>query len=326
MNEELASEIICEILEEVTVVPCSFGNLYLKHFSSLESTKVLNKKESFINEAVRRGIEKEEDALKRIIKDGLWSDEEENKIQTGRTYIARMKEGLSKIKIPSQRDVQLEHIKEQEENIKKSESKRWAFIGLSAEMYADKQLNKLFFASIGFADKEMTKPIMETLDYEQISAERDIMIAQKDFFEKFSGENISKAALSTYFNPFLSYTESSLEVFGKPLKDLTVFQMRLISYGRTFLNIFKNARKKIPEYVLKDPELLIQFHEAQQNEGSQTKGAGSHGTGASTFIGANSSDMEQLKESDEDVINLGDAVKEKGGSIGMKEMMELHGL
>ena len=36
--------------------------------------------------------------------------------------------------------------------------------------------------------------------------------------------------------------------------------------------------------------------------------------------------MEQLKESDEDVINLGDAVKEKGGSIGMKEMMELHGL
>ena len=58
----------------------------------------------------------------------------------------------------------------------------------------------------------------------------------------------------------MSYCENVHDMYGKPIKDLSAFELKLLTYARTFLSIFKNATKEIPNHVAKDPELLLDFH------------------------------------------------------------------
>ena len=102
--------------------------------------------------------------------------------------------------------------------------------------------------------------------------------------------------------------------------------MRLTSYSRTFLNIFKNSQKTIPEYITKDPELLIQFWEAQREGSNKRPSKASEGSGGTTHFGANQQDLQTMAESDEDVVSLSKEIKSKGGKLTMEQMMKLHGV
>ena len=114
-------------------------------------------------------------------------------------------------------------------------------------------------------------------------------------------------------------------LFGTPLKNLTAFQLKMLTYARTFLNIFKNSQKEIPESIAKDPELLISHYEAQKNN-AQPKGKGSEGDGGTTYFGANKDDIRQMKAEDEEAIDLSKAVESSGGSMNMQDLMKLHGI
>ena len=76
----------------------------------------------------------------------------------------------------------------------------------------------------------------------------------------------------------MPYCEDPFGVFGKPLKDLTSYQLKLISMGRYYLSIFKNCSKKIPENIAKDPDLLISFYESSREDKKSTNASsGSEG-------------------------------------------------
>ena len=79
-NDELA-DIIVEIFDGVTVLESSFGPIYVKHFHQLDTRKVLSKRKIYINEAKSRGLMSEEEALKKLIDDEMWSEESEKEIQ-----------------------------------------------------------------------------------------------------------------------------------------------------------------------------------------------------------------------------------------------------
>jgi len=112
-------------------------------------------------------------------------------------------------------------------------------------------------------------------------------------------------------------------MFGEPLKNLTAFQLKMISYSRSFLNIFKNSQKDIPDHIAKDPDLLIDFYNSQKTE---KEGRSTGESDATTYFGANKDDITHLKDKDQSAITLGDAIKKKGGSLNMKDMVEMHGL
>ena len=107
--------------------------------------------------------------------------------------------------------------------------------------------------------------------------------------------------------------------------EMTTFQIKLCSYAKSFLNIFKNSTKEIPNYIAKDPDLLIEFYESQKNETNKNSKA-RQGDGATTYFGANSRDIGLLAEKDEKTVSLSEEIKKRGGKIGMEEMMKLHGV
>jgi len=135
--------------------------------------------------------------------------------------------------------------------------------------------------------------------------------------------NISKAVLSPFFGPYMPYSEDVINMFGEPLKNLTAFQLKMISYARSFLNIFKNSQKDIPDHIAKDPNLLIDFYNSQKTE---KEGKSKGESDATTYFGANKDDISHLKDKDQNAITLGDAIKKKGSSLNMKDMVEMHGL
>jgi hypothetical protein len=324
MNNDKNLEIVSEILQGLTVVRGSFGSLYLKHLSQFEQREVLSQSKIFEKEGLSKGLLTEKQGLLEIIDQEMWSLDKENSIKALNKEINELKEASTKTFLPSQQKKFLNQSKEKENELMLLENEKSELIGLTSEKYARNKVQKTIVSKILFYDREFNKGVYEDLYLNENMKEVELFKLQRDFFEKFEDSNISKAVLSDYFSMYLPFCEDVMGVFGRPLAELTSYQLKLISFGRYFLNIFKNSQKEIPENVAKDPELLVNFYQNQKTERPQTKSQ--HGEGGSAYFGANEEDIETLKSDNERAVNLSEEVKKRGGSLNMQEMMKLHGV
>jgi hypothetical protein len=265
----------------------------------------------------------EKSILKMLIEDDMWDDESEKEIQDKKKFIENLKTSLSKIVLPSKRKEHSKLIDLEISKLNKLSFEREKLVGLTAEKYAERKVNKDFFESLLFLDEEFKTSPFDDLDYQDIETAKELADLEGQFFNRMNDGNISKAVLSPFFGPYMPYSEDVINMFGEPLKNLTAFQLKMISYSRSFLNIFKNSQKDIPDHIAKDPDLLIDFYNSQKTE-KEGKSAGE--SDATTYFGANKDDIAHLKDKDQNAITLGDAIKKKGGSLNMKDMVEMHGL
>lgn len=325
MNDENLADIIAEIFDGVTVLNSSFGPIYVRHFGQLELRRTFSERKKYLDQAKNRGLMSEEESLDLLYKDDMWSSESEELVQKKKEFIENLNKGLVRIKIPSRREQHKKMIKREMENLEELEKERSVLIGLTAEKYAQKKVNQIFFENLLFEDKDFKKSVFNDLVYSDTEKEYEFNVLQEEFFKRMSDDNISRAALSPFFSPYLSYCENVHDMYGKPIKDLSAFELKLLTYARTFLSIFKNATKEIPNHVAKDPELLLDFHEAQKNNDNNQKKANS-GDGGTTYFGANKQDIAQMKAEDEDAVDLTNEMKKRGGTLNMKEFMDLHGI
>ena len=321
-NDDLA-DIIVEIFDGFSVLDSSLGPIYIKHFHQLDTRKILGKRKLYIAQAEERGLLTENSILKMLFQDGMWDDKSEKEIQEKKKFIENLKNSISKIVLPSKRKEHKKLIDLEISKLNALSLEREKLIGLTAEKYAERKVNKEFFESLLFLDEAFKTSPFEDLDYQDIETAKELTDLEGKFFNRMSDENISKAVLSPFFSPYMPYSEDVLNMFGEPLKNLTAFQLKMISYARSFLNIFKNSQNEIPDHIAKDPDLLIDFYNSQKTE-NNTKNQGQ--SDATTYFGANKSDIEQLKNDDQEAIILTDEIKKKGGSLNMKDMMDLHGL
>ena len=321
-NDDLA-DIIVEIFDGFSVLDSSLGPIYIKHFHQLDTRKILGKRKLYIAQAEERGLLTENSILKMLFQDGMWDDKSEKEIQEKKKFIENLKTSISKIVLPSKRKEHKKLIDLEISKLNALSLEREKLIGLTAEKYAERKVNKEFFESLLFLDEAFKTSPFEDLDYQDIETAKELTDLEGKFFNRMNDENISKAVLSPFFSPYMPYSEDVLNMFGEPLKNLTAFQLKMISYARSFLNIFKNSQNEIPDHIAKDPDLLIDFYNSQKTE-NNTKNQGQ--SDATTYFGANKSDIEQLKNDDQEAIILTDEIKKKGGSLNMKDMMDLHGL
>ena len=321
-NDDLA-DIIVEIFDGFSVLDSSLGPIYIKHFHQLDTRKILGKRKLYIAQAEERGLLTENSILKMLFQDGMWDDKSEKEIQEKKKFIENLKNSISKIVLPSKRKEHKKLIDLEISKLNALSLEREKLIGLTAEKYAEKKVNKEFFESLLFLDDAFKTSPFEDLDYQDIETAKELTDLEGKFFNRMNDENISKAVLSPFFSPYMPYSEDVLNMFGEPLKNLTAFQLKMISYARSFLNIFKNSQNEIPDHIAKDPDLLIDFYNSQKTE-NNAKNKGE--SDATTYFGANRNDIEQLKNDDQEAIILTDEIKKKGGSLNMKDMMDLHGL
>lgn len=322
MDNDLSLEIVSEILQGVTVLSSSFGSLYLKHLSQFDQRELISKSKLFKKEALSKGLSTEKDALQDLIKHEIWSEKNEEKIKNLNSEIENLKKINSQLILPSKKKDMQKQLKDKQNALILINAEKEDLLGLTVEKYSNNKIQKNIVSNMLFYDKQFTKSVFEDLYVDEMSKEIEVYKIQKSFFEKFNDDSISKAALSDNFSVYLPFCEDVLGVFGKPLSQLTTHQLKLISFGRYFLNIFKNSNKEIPENVAKDPELLISFYE-NQKEGSKRHTSKSD-EGGSTYFGATKEDLKSIKTDDENVVVLSEEIKKQGGSLNMQQMMDLH--
>lgn len=323
MDDDFLASIIVEIFDGVSVSDSSIGPIFIKHFLQLDARRFFARRPSLLQEAKKMGLQGEKEGLSDLIKAGLWDPVREDKVQQQTLFLEKLQKSLSKIKLPSQKKNHRLLIEREEKKLNTLSLERSELLGLTAERYVDNRINRDFFDSIMFLDKDFSQPVFEQIELGQLELEKEMRDIQSEFFKRVSDDNISKASLSSHFAPYFGFSEDSINLFGEPLKNLTAFQLKLITYSRNFLNIFKNCPKQIPDSVSKDPELLIDFYEAAKNNSSSKKGEGSSGAGGTTYFGATESDIEDIKDG-ENTVKLSDEIKKKGGSLNMQDFIALH--
>jgi hypothetical protein len=320
-------DLVGQIMDGFSEFQWGGRSLYIKHHKLKEQAKIPRFFESYKEDAIRRGIPTEEDAIKEAVERGDWSDKDEEFVLKTEARVKALSKAAEQMVIPSQKEAQMKIVEGEVKKLKEKKEERSCLLEFSAENISYEKTNNRFMEEIIFKDKELTELLLEGED----CSTQDffsIRVKQAGVYNRYKDDNISKAVLMDFFSPFLPFSESPMDLFGKPAAHLTVFQLKLITYSRLFFNIFKNYQD-IPNMIRYDPEAILRFVESKSKDDGSTR----HSTAktekkdnsATTYFGANKDDIGKLKASDEKVVSLSDEVKKHGGRMTMEQMMKMMG-
>ena len=115
-----------------------------------------------------------------------------------------------------------------------------------------------------------------------------------------------------------------MDFFGIPVVKLNNFQLNLLIYTRIFKNIFE-MNDDIPDKIKKDPEALLDYANSSEAR-EEVKSKMNASSSASTIVGATKEDLEELGMNTSSGTSLHEAAKKKGGSLSMKDLMDIGGV
>lgn len=298
-------------------------NLYVKHLHANDYIAVNEKEEVFLSKAKKRGLPTEEESLKTALDDGMWTEDDENFLETQQMFLENLQKTKNNLNLKSEKDRHQKIINEEQGKLNKKKNERASLLGNTAEAYASKQINDYFVANCFYTDKSFQKRFLSDEDFNELSYS-DIAEYTKVnnlIVSTFCEENMQKIVLEEFFFPFMYISEKPTELFGKPAIELNNNQLSILTYSRIFRNIFDN-NQDIPSKIRKDPAALLDFGSNSKSREKMKEHLDKDG--ASTVFGATKEDYEYMgvgKSSD----SITQAAKKKGGSLNMADLMELGG-
>tara|TARA_Y100000593_G_scaffold72793_1_gene133740 strand:+ start:5550 stop:6572 length:1023 start_codon:yes stop_codon:yes gene_type:complete len=309
-----------------------FGTIQLKHLTVFDTELIDEKRENNFTLAKKRGLPTQEEKLEELASENLWTKDQEKKIAELEDFISRLNETKSKMILKSESEKITKEIQDTEEKVKNMRQERDEMIGITCESFSEKKANDYYIYLSLFKDKEFSDPFFTEEEFDELNDEKltYIIISFNKVSKRFSQINLKRIALSGFFlNNFYLCKENPFTFYGQPVVNLTFNQSDLFAYGRYFKSILSDLKSSPPPDVMEDPDkLLEQYHLEQNKEKILGDGASKSGT-ATTLVGATKEDMEALglssEDSDGEVINLDDAVKESGGTLSMDDLIKLHG-
>jgi len=299
--------------------------LYLKHLHANDYIHVNEKEKFFLEKAKKRGIPEEEEALAQIFKDGIWTEEDENFIDSQSIFIKNLLKTKDNLNLKSERDAHQKIIDEEQEKLNKKKLERNNLLGNTAEAYASKQANDFFIVNSFYSDeslltKHLTDDMFDNLSYSEIKSYIDL---SNSMVTCFTEENIQKVILEDFFFPFMYSVQGPLDLFGKPACELTNNQLTILTYLKIFKNIFDN-NQDIPDKIRKNPSALMEY--ASKSKSKEKMKEHLSKDGASTVFGATAEDYEYMgvdQSSIQKSNSLNAAAKKKGGSLNMQDLMNM---
>ena len=324
MNEEFYISVAGEIFDGYTIFDFHGEDLYLKHTSIKDQRNLHLYYEHYKNRAIRKGVQSEEQILARIKEDGLWVDDDDLKISSLELEIQNLKKTKDGMLLPSQKTTVQETIDLKESEWLSLLTKRKEIVGKTAEDYASAMAANEIIRYFVFKDRDLTenafsKDEFDNMDDEEMFLLRNIQI---DTSNRLNELDIQKTVLRPFFSLYLSFCENPKDFFGKPLVDLSVYQLKTCVFGRVFHSIFQHV-EGIPQDIRDDPERLLAFSESKSNS-SKAKKFIDEDSAASTVFGASSEDIKDLA-GDGTEVSLTDEIKKAGGKLDMEQMMKLAG-
>jgi hypothetical protein len=291
-----------------------FGEVFVAHLRHLQSCKIRQSYDEGMDLAKKLGLKPEKDYLEYFIEKKWWSKEKEDEIKGLSNFIESLKKSKERVILPSQKEAFEKEIAETQINLSNIILERKSLIPFTAEEYAEKHYGKVFLLESLFKDSKLLEKAFQNQEslkdiddevYEKLWSNTMLSIAE------FSVENIKYLSASSFFQNLLYLSgkdHSCYNFFGKPVVELTTYQIDVFSNGVYYRSFIENSTEKISSDILSDPKSLIDWIESNSSASSGAKKMldkspnskkkarkGEERSGRmSSFVGATKSDYEKL--------------------------------
>ena len=326
MSEEFYISLAGEIFDGYTEFEFDNRSVYLKHLTIKDQRNIHLYYEKYKDIAIRRGVETEENILQKVKDDGLWLDEDDLSISSLSSEIENLKKTKKSFFLKSQKDSVQETISEKEREYFSLLQKRKEIVGKTAEDYATNMASTEMIRYFLFDSPELDKHAFSKDEFDEMDDESivKLKLIQSSLSDKMGEKHIQETVLRPFFSLYLSFCENAKDFFGKPLVDLSVYQLKMVVFGRVFQSIFQYV-DDIPDNIKEDPDRLLAFADSKQNKDKGGKSFIDEDAAGSTVFGGTQEDIKDLNQSGGTAVSLSDELKKAGGKLDMEQMMKLAG-
>jgi len=306
---------------------------YVKHLSLYDNVRTDKLYDTCFKKAKSMGLPTEEDQVKYLDQEKLWTDKEDRDLQVKLDFLSNLRASKSKMYLKSQIQQLNTQIEEEEKKVYDLKLKKTEMMGFTAESYAHKRANELYIQKAIFKDSDFKNLSMSDQHFDHIT-DKQLSQLTKDYNDstKFlTIDVIKKISLMPFFcNYFYLCDDNPMTFYGKPVIDLSFFQAELFAFGRYFKNLAQESKAQPPDSIKDDPDKMIEFYEMRKNADElmdKVDAKNGDKSGATTLVGATSEDLEAIGYSKAGgrTIDLMDVASQKGGKLSMDDFIDLHG-
>jgi len=323
-SDEFYTSLIGEIFDGYSVSTFEGRDVFVKHINIRDQKYIHSYYEKYKNIALSKGIESQEDREAYIKQEDLWEESDDMKILSLTEEIKNLKKTKESVFLPSQKDSFQKTIEEKSVELYDLSKSKAEIIGLTADSYASKRSNDEMLRFCLFKDPDFTENLHTEDEFSELEVRQVMLLSAivTESSDKMCEDNIKHAVLRPFFGMYISNCENPSDFYGKPIVDLSAYQMKVAMYGKVFNSIFQYTQD-IPDNIREDPDKLLAYSESQRNKDSN-KGGIKDDADASAVFGATNEDMKDLTK-DAKTVSLSEAAKKAGGKLDMKQMMRLAG-
>ena len=303
-------------------------DLFVLHLSESDIGKISEQKNNFIQEAKSKGLPDEEEKLKILNEQEIWTKKEEQELEDIKEEIKNQEQSLKNLVIKSQKQTLNAKILLGKRKLKGKLIERKEALDLTCEEYGERKSQEeivyySFFKDTLLKERYLTRNEFEELPQIELHYLMELnMICMSDVTQN----NIRRLCVLPFFlNSFFICNDDPMIFFGKPVVGLTVNQISLFSTGKYFKSMLSKSEAQPPE--TDDIDELVEWYESTLSKEEMTKKL--EGKDSTTLVGASKEDMKAL------VNQIGTPhlnkqvgeYRKKTGKVGldMDDMLSLHG-
>lgn len=326
-EQNFVRKIYKDIVNGFSVIYRDDKSFAFKHLSEIESCKTNEVYINKLNEAKRKGLLAQEEKIKILCEQGVWSNEKEEKIKNLQEEISLNQTTLKKLIIASQTKNIKDIIKQKEDELLNIIKEKNELLELTAETYASKKSNEyIIYLSLYKKDLKNMEFDSEN-DFLELS-ETDLIeyiYAYREFMDTLNIKNIKKIAVCPFFiNTFFLCEDNPFNFYGKPITHLTQFQVDLFSIARSYKYHLTKSGQNPPDNLKSLDELVNWYEDRPSATALKEKNQDKMGQ---TYIGATKEELLSMTAgSKEEVVDLTTEAKKIGDELSFDQILKMHGI
>ena len=327
---------VCSGYDEIRI---SSEKCFFKHVNYADKIVLKNYYSEGLDIAKKNGVKTEEEYLKFYIEKKWWSKEKESQIAQSRVFIENLIKTKSKLMLPSQRGGVQKTIDEEVRKINKILTERKSIIPTTAEEYAEKYYHRYYLNNLLFKDVSFSIPVSDNNDYFDCMEDDiydQLWIQISKILDLLKIDNLKYVAATGFFQNLILLTGSDFPIYnfyGKPITQLTTYQIDIFSYASTYRKMINNTTEKISDEILSDPSKLVGWCEGGSSSSkarksldkspNQKNSRGERSGRITSLVGAKKADYEEIgMNSQLDDSNLLETAQNKGGELNIYDTIK----
>lgn len=292
--------------------------IYIKHLSHFEQVDLDGEYQRYFDAAKVRKIPTTEEKLAWLTAQGIWAKKDDADIRMQKDYL----DGLRKTKEQLFNKAQLKdldrQINEVSAKLYEVTHRREVLIDLTCERYAERRMQDYYIYLSFHRDAKLTMPLFARPEFNDLQDEDldELNGLYYTFLLSFDQLQLRRLAVAPFFMSYFYLSSNAETFFGRPISQLTYYQLNLLSYAIHYKQLYQN--NDIPDSTKGDPDKIDEsLSKGKAIKAAAAKAAGKGGRQA--LVGISKEDLEAAgvktstgKQSFEEVDNVRQAMEMYG--------------